>query len=339
MRVTINDIAKVAGVSPSTVSRVIANNPKISAATREKVFKIMQEMNYHPNIIARSLANQSTRIIGVVIPGMADKAFQHPFYPEILRGISSIAYKNKYNILISSIGNPEEEKHSVKQFACGGITEGIILLASRTRNSSVSELLKLDFPFVLVGKPENDHEVNWVDNDNFAIGYQLTQHLIEQGHRKIAFIGVVPEHFVTMDRLNGYKQALQEHGIPCDEQLIVESRFITDNGYDLMKKLLERGKLPTGVIGCDDLLCFGAMKLIMERGLKIPEDIAVAGFNNVPLADYSHPPLTSVEINAFSLGSKALELLLAALHSEYQSFNRAIIPAKLVIRESTLSRR
>lgn len=336
MGVTLNDIAKAAKVSPSTVSRAIANNPKISRATKEKVFKIMKELNYHPNIIARSLANRSTRIIGIIIPGMAEKAFQHPFFPEVLRGISSIAYKYKYYVLISSVDNLDEEKQTLKQFTQGGITEGIILLASRVRDPSVAELTKMNFPFVVIGKPENEHEVNWVDNNNFTVGYELTKHFIEQGHRQIAFLGVSSNYIVTLDRLNGYKRALTDRGLPVDERLIVESKFIDDNGYDLMKRLFDRGITPTGVIAGDDSLAFGALRFISEQGLKVPEDIAVAGFNNVPLANYSCPPLTSVEINAFSLGVKAFELLLTAINSDCPSYNRAIVPAELVIRGSTV---
>jgi DNA-binding LacI/PurR family transcriptional regulator len=336
MRVTINDIAKIAKVSPSTVSRVIDNNPKISIATREKVFKIMKEMNYHPNIIARSLANKSTQIIGVIIPGTAEKAFQHPFFPEVLRGISSIAYKNKYNILIASINNLEEEKHTLQQFVYGGITKGIILLTSKVHDQSVAELIKMDFPFVLIGKPENDIEVNWVDNNNLVIGYDLTQHFIKQGHKKIAFLGVTSDYIVTLDRLNGYKKALTDKGLSVDERLIVESKFIDDNGYDLMQQLSDRRMAPTGIIAGDDLLAFGVMKWLAEHGLNVPNDVAVAGFNNVPLSMYSHPSLTSVEVNAFSLGTKAFELLLAVLNNNDKSYCRAIVPTELVIRESSV---
>lgn len=337
MGVTLNDIAKIAKVSPSTVSRAIANNPKISVATREKIYKIMKDLNYHPNIIARSLANKSTRIIGIIIPGMAEKAFQHPFFPEVLRGISSMAHKYKYNVLISSVSTSEEEKQTLKQFAYGGIAEGIILLASKVKDPSVAELMKIKFPFVVIGKPENELEVNWVDNNNFTIGYELTQHFIKLGRKKIVFLGVSSNFIVTLDRLHGYKKALEDNGLAVDEKFIIESKFIDDNGFDLMKQLFDRGVNPTGVIAGDDLLAFGAMRFIYEQGIKIPEEIAVAGFNNVPLANYSVPPLTSVEINAFELGAKAFELL-KAINNDSRSYNRTIVPAELVIRESTVKR-
>lgn len=335
MGVTINDIAKAAKVSPSTVSRAIANNPRISEETREKIFKLMEEMNYHPNMIARSLANKSTKIIGVVVTGTTEKAFQHPFFPEILRGIASPAYKNKYKILISSVNSTKEEKQVVTEFAKSGIAEGIILLSSRVKGPAIPELLKMGFPFVVVGRPENEREVCWVDNDNVSIGYEVTKHLIKMGRKKIAFLGVSSDFIVTLDRLEGYKKALAEHNIPVLNELIVEGRFVDDRGYELMKKLLDKGTVPTGVIACDDLLAFGAIKCMTEKGLKVPEDIAVAGFNNVPLSDYFTPPLTSVDVNAFGLGVKAFNLLLENMNSEYKSIDRAIVPATLIVRKST----
>lgn len=336
MAVTINDIAKAAKVSPSTVSRTIANNPRISEQTRDRIFKLMKDMNYHPNMIARSLANKSTKIIGVVVTGSTEKAFQHPFFPEILSGIASVAYKSKYKILISSVNSAKEEKKVVAEFAKSGITSGIILLASRVKNPSIDELRQMDFPFVVVGRPEHEREVNWVDNDNVSVGYELTRHFIEKGHKEIAFLGASAEFTVTLDRLKGYKRALVDFNIPLKEELVVKGKFVDDTGYGLMKELLDREVKPTGVIACDDLLAFGAINLLHERGFKVPEDIAVAGVNNVPLDEYFNPPLTSVEVNAFSLGAKAFDLLLANMSKEYTSIDRAIVPAKLIARKSTM---
>lgn len=336
MKATIHDIARLANVSPSTVSRVIANNPRISGATRDRILKIMKDLNYHPNMIARSLVSKSTNIIGVIVPGTTETAFQHPFYPEIIRGIASVAHRSNYKILLStSATSSAEEKQVINDFAKSGITEGIILMTSRVKDPSVDELMKLNFPFVVVGRPVNDNEINWVDNNNVMISYKLTQHFIDHGHKKIAFIGVSPDFVVTMDRLEGYKKALTDNGIEIDEDLIVEGRFIDDTGYDLMKKLLDNNLHPTGVIACDDLLAFGAIKMLTEKGYKVPGDVAVAGFNNVPLSDYYVPSLTSVEVNAFTLGSKAFELLLANINSDIRSFDRAIVPAELMIRNST----
>jgi DNA-binding LacI/PurR family transcriptional regulator len=335
MGVTINDIAKAAKVAPSTVSRVLADNPRISQETREKIQKIMKEMNYHPNMIARSLANKSTKIVGLVVPGTTEKAFQHPFMPEIIRGIISVAHKNGYKLLISSAADAKEEKKLISDLANGGIIDGVILMTSRLNDPAISGLIKANFPFAVVGRPANDDSVNWVDNNNYAIAYDLTKHFIARGHKKIAFLGVSSQVIVTLDRFNGYKKALQDNGIPFDEKLVVEGKFIDDTGYDLMKQLMARNVSPTGIIACDDFLAFGAIKLLTEAGLKVPDDIAVAGFNNTPLSDHFIPPLTSVEVNAYALGKNAFELLLADITSDNKSFNRSIVPAELIIRDST----
>lgn len=338
MRVTINDIAKAANVSPSTVSRAIADSPRISKATKKKIFRIMEEMNYYPNVIARSLARKSTNIIGILVMGTTEKAFQHPFFPEILRGVASVAYKNNYKILISSATNMDEQREIVNDLTQSGITEGILLLSSGVKDPSIRYLREIQFPFVIVGRPDNENEVNWVDNDNVSVGYQMTRHLIEVGCTEIAFLGVDSKFIVTLDRLKGYKMALQDNNIVINEDLIIEGKFVDDTGYDLMKKLMDKGIVPSGVIACDDLLAFGAIKYLNEKGLKVPDDVAVAGFNNVPLSSYFTPPLTSVDINAFSLGAKGFELLLTCMKSEYKSFNRAIIPSELIIRESTMKK-
>lgn len=337
LNITINDVAKAANVSPSTVSRAIANNPRISTATREKIYRIMKEMNYHPNMIARSLANRSTKIIGVILPGITEKAFQHPFYPQILSGISSGAYKNNYKILLStSVSNKKEEKKIINEFAKGGITEGIILMTSKVNDPSISELEKMNFPFVVVGRPVNDGKVNWVDNDNVSIAYELTEHLIKQGCSKIAFIGLAPDFIVTLDRFEGYKKALKANNLEFDKNLVVEGEFLTNTSSDWMKKFTEKGIKPDGIIACDDLVAFSAIKLLADYSLKVPDDVLIAGFNNVPQSEYFAPPLTSVEVNAFSLGLKAFELLFNCMKNNFESYSRAIVPAQLVIRSSSI---
>jgi DNA-binding LacI/PurR family transcriptional regulator len=335
MNTTLNDIARLANVSPSTVSRVIAGNPRISRETRDRVLKIMADCNYHPNIIARSLASKSTNIVGVVIPETTEKAFQHPFYPEILRGIASMAHKLDYHILISNATDVSEETKVINKFVKGHITDGLILMTSKQNDPIIAELTQMNFPFVIVGRPVRDEKINWVDNDNVNVSYELTKHILQQGRKKIAFLGLSPQYVVTTDRLQGYRQALAEFGIPFDENLIVEGRFIDDTGYDLMKLLFEKDIRPDGVIACDDLLAFGAVKLIKERGLKVPGDIAVAGYNNVPMSDYFSPSLTSVEVMPYNLGVSAFELLAANLKSDTRNYNRTIVPAQIIRRNST----
>jgi DNA-binding LacI/PurR family transcriptional regulator len=335
---TLDDIAKKANVSPSTVSRVISNNPNISAATRNKVLKIMEQMNFQPNIIARSLASNSTNTIGVVLAsrteGALRKAFQYPLFSDMLGGLSLIAYKNGYNILLSSLNKFDDDKKKIRELTKGGMTDGIIYFFSRVNDPIIEELKSFHSPFVVIGRSENENEANWVDNDNFSLSYKMTELLIKKGHKKIAFIGASPSFVVAVDRVEGYKKALQDNSIPVDENLIVKGRFMTDNGYELMKSVFDRGIVPSAVVAQDDLIAFGAIKQIQEKGLRIPEDIAVTGFNNVPMAEFSTPSLTTVETNAFDAGAKACEMLLSCIKSGNTGYNKAVVPAEIIIRGS-----
>jgi DNA-binding LacI/PurR family transcriptional regulator len=332
---TINDVAREAGVAASTVSRVLADSPRISSETKERINKIIQELDYHPNILARSLASKTTNIVAILIPELTEKAFRHPFFPEIIRGITAMAHKYCYNILLTSVSDVKEEKKYIKELINGGIVSGLILLASRTKDPCIAELRKSKFPFVVVGRPQIEDDVNWVDNNNMSIAYDLTMHLIEQGHKKIAFVGLTPEFVVTMDRYEGYKRALQESGIEIEPDLVLNGKYIDDAGFELAKQLPAPRLAYTAVIACDDLLAFGIMKYLNEKGLKIPDDVAIAGFNNFPLCEYVTPTLTSVKVNEFDLGSKAFQILYSNIEGNVKSFNRSIIPAELIIRKST----
>ncbi len=333
---TINDVAREAGVAASTVSRVIANSSKISKETSDRVIKIMKDMNYHPNLIARSLANKSTKIIGLVVPGATEKAFSHPFMSETVRGIISVAHKKGYKILISSADNYHEEKELIEDLSKGGVVEGIILTASRTKDPSIMELKKQKFPFVLIGRPAGDELINWVDNNNMSVSYELTRHFIDQGHRDIAFLGLSPDVVVTVDRYEGYKKAMEEINKVVDHKYTVESRYLEAPGYEMMKELIEENKKVTAVICCDDYIAFGAIKYLSENGLAVPDDVAVAGFNNTYLAEHSIPSLTTVEINAFNLGTSAFDMLYDIIQSESKNFNHIIIPAKIITRNSSI---
>lgn len=333
---TINDIAKAAKVSPSTVSRVIANSSLISEATREKVKKIMAEMNYHPNMVARSLVNKSTHIVGTIIPGSSDKAFQFPFFSEILRGITSRANQCGYKILLTNAGNYSEEFSNISDLVTGCIAEGLILMTSHLNDSAIDELLSMNFPFVLVGRPESSREnaLSWVDNNNFEAGYMLTKYFIEKGHKDIAFIGVSPEHMVTLDRLNGYKKALSDFGLEYDKNLVVNGQFMENNGYEMMKVLFERRQKFTGVIASDDFQAFSVINYLNECGINVPNDVAVAGFNNIPQSEYYVPSLTSVEVHAYNLGEKAFEILYSQLRDNQIASTHQFIKTDLIKRKS-----
>lgn len=335
MAVTIKDVARVAGVDPSTVSRVIADSPRISARTKEKVIKVMEELDYHPNAIARSLANRSTKTIGVIMPHSTDQVFVNPFFTEVMRGIGVSAFKRGYNIMFSTGSNGEEEYKATQSLVNEKRVDGLILLTSRTGNKTIEGLLKRRFPFVVVGKPSRIEDISWVDNDNFEAGYRAAEHLIKLGHRRIGFIGGEFSYVFIGERFRGYKSAMDSYGIKFDKELLSLGKFTEEGGYKAMKELLVVKMCPTAVVSADDLMAFGAIRAIKEEGLRIPEDMAIIGFNDTPLASYMEPPLSSVEIFVYDLGYNASEMLINQLEELDGHKKHIIIPTNLKIRKSS----
>lgn len=337
MAVTIKDVARIAGVDPSTVSRVIADNPRISAKTKEKVLKVMEELDFHPNAIARSLANRSTRTIGVIMPHSTDQVFVNPFFTEVMRGIGVSALKRGYNVMFSTGSSGEEEYRATQRLVNEKRVDGLILLTSRIGDKTIEGLIKKRFPFVVVGKPSRIEDINWVDNDNQEAGFRATEHLIKLGHKRIGFIGGEFSYVFMGERFRGYKKALDSYGIKFGKEFLSLGEFIEEGGYNAMKKLLSLKPHPTAIVAADDLMAFGAIKAVKEAGLRIPEDIAIIGFNDTPLASYIEPPLSSVEIFVYELGYNASETLINQLDGSDGHKKHIIIPTNLKIRRSSES--
>ncbi|QCX33025.1 LacI family transcriptional regulator [Caloramator sp. E03] len=332
MTATIKDVAKIAKVSPSTVSRVIADSPRISKETKLRVEQAIKELNYHPNIIARSLANKSTKILGLIIPNTSEDLFKNPFFIQVMTGMSIYAQKRGYYIMYSYSKQEDEELKFLKNYSNSKLVDGFILLTSKKDDKCIEFLKKNKYPFVVVGRPEDINNVLWVDNDNFKAMYNVVDMFIQKGHKDIAFIGGPKEFNMSKDRLEGYKKALEVHGIFVDDNMIVqETNFNEVCGYNAMSQILKY-KIPTAVATTDDLLAFGALRAISELTDK---KIAIAGFNNTPLSVYQNPPLSSVDINAEELGYCAAKLLIGKLENELISTNHYIVETKFIEREST----
>lgn len=332
-QVTANDVAKMAGVSPSTVSRVISNNPRISEPTRRKVLKCMEELGYYPNANARSLAIKKTGTVGIIIPTTSEDYFSNPFFAESLRGIIRGASKSGYDLLLSTNTEKGEELKITKKFVRGSKVDGIILMTSKVDDECIEYLKNIDFPFSIIGSTD-DEKINQVDNDNALAAYELTKHLIEIGRKRIAMIVGDINLVVSKKRIKGYKKALSEANIDFDENLLFSGSFDEKTGYDYGVKISKINPLPDGLIVADDLVAFGAVKAFEDLEINIPKDIAVASFNNSVLAKHSNIPLTSVDINAFELGREAMNLLVDAIEDEVRG-EKITIPYNIYKREST----
>ncbi|MEN2768652.1 LacI family DNA-binding transcriptional regulator [Ornithinibacillus xuwenensis] len=333
--VTIKDVAKASGVSPSTVSRVIANNSRISEETKKKVRKAMKELGYHPNINARNLVAKSTKAIGVIMPSSADKALQNPFFPEILRGIGSVIHDVEYSMSLST-GETEEEIFSeVQRMVYGSYVDGVILLYSRINDKVTNFLREQDFPFVIVGKPSDfESEITHVDNDNFRAGKEITNHLIEMGHKRIGFIGGSRDLFVTRDREDGYEAALQEAGIEECDSYKIHTEFLKAGGSEAVEHLLSLQTPPTGLVVSDDLISLGMLSMLEKYGVRVPQDVSMVSFNNVYLSEITRPALTTVDINIYELGAQSAKALIEKAINKLEPAKRIIIPHRIVYRDS-----
>jgi len=333
--VTIKDIAKAANVAPSTVSRVIADSPKISPETKRKVKEIMKELGYHPNFNARSLASQSTQTIGLVFPNSGNIAFQNPFFSEVLRWISEGVNEKHYAIQLTTGKTEEEIFDDVVKMVQGKRVDGIILLYSKENDSVINYLCEKNFPFVLIGKPYHYSDlITSVDNDNILAAKEGTNYLLNLGHKRIGFIGGNKNLMVTKDRLLGYKWALMEADIDIREDYIIHEEFLLQGGQEAVKELLSLDEPPTALLVVDDLMTLGVVRTIHDMNLKVPDDISIVSFNNALFSELSNPPLTTIDINILGLGLEAVKGLIASIDNPNESKKRIIIPHTIIERSS-----
>ncbi len=333
--VTIKDVAKKAGVATSTVSRVISQNSRISKETSDRVIKCMKELGYYPNAIARSLANQKTGVVGVIMPTTSEDVFLNPFFPEALRGIAKGASKMGYDLLLSTNSEKYEELNIIQNFIRGSKVDGVILMSSKVNDQCIDYLCSIDFPFSLIGSPEgNGEKINHVDNDNYMAAYELTRYLSMIGRKKIAMIAGDEKLTVTKKRVEGYKKALEESNIPFKQELFFTGSFDEKTGYKYGKIIANLEPRPDAVIVTDDLVAFGALRVFENLGVNIPKDIAIASFNNSILSRYSNIPITSVDVNAAMLGNESMNLLVEAIEKGVRG-NKIITPYTIYKRKST----
>lgn len=337
MQVTIKDVAKAAGVSPSTVSRVISKHPRISRATSTKVMKIMEELGYHPNIMAKSLVSRTTRTIGMILPRPAEELFQNFFFSEFIRGIVTQASRAGYDVLMTSGASEREEVEAITRIVKGRRVDGIVLLSSRRHDPVVAFLHDEKFPYVLIGRSDEYQDVLSVDNDNVQAAFDATNHLIDLGHTRIGFVSGPSHLVVSLDRLKGYQQALEKASLPANKHWVVESEFLQESGYRAISMIMNQPERPTALVVIDDIVAVGVLRGLTEAGYSIPKDISIIGFNNISMAELTNPPLTSVDIGIYQMGVTASQALLRQIQNEGTVNSRLVVPHRLILRESCKS--
>ena len=324
MPVTIKDVAKAAGVSPSTVTRVIQNKSTISDETKKRVRKAMKELNYHPNLNARSLVSSYTQVIGLVLPDDSDVFYQNPFFPSVLRGIAQVASENHYAIQIATGKDEKERLNAISQMVYGKRVDGLIFLYAQENDPLVKLVTEEQFPFLILGKSLSPF-IPLVDNDNIQAGFDATEYFIKKGCSRIAFIGGAKKLYVTQDRLTGYQQALQEHNLPLDgHRTFFADEFLEKKGYNFSKQLFEYDPKTDAIITIDSLLAEGVCNYLNEHHLNVP----VLSFDSVNprlnLAAY-------VNINSLALGRTSFETILQIINDVKE--NRQICYRQVIAHE------
>ncbi len=327
---TIGEIAKLAGVSKTTVSRVLNNKPDVKAETREKILELIEQNNFHPNAFAKAIMSQKSNSLGLIIPYEAEYIFSNPFYVEVLRGVSTQANIMGYYL---NVCYPHDQNY-VEIFKQKRV-DGLILISPGSKHLSIIDSLKKEgAPFVATAKIPSENDLTYVDVNNFDGGIMATEHLIMLGHSRIGFIGK-PTMTSSTDRFDGYKEALKNHQIQYDENLVrVSETSSIEGGYLSTKELLDSKHRPTAIFLTNDLLALGALKAIGEKGLNVPKDISVVGFDDIPMAHYVTPPLTTVHQPAYEKGVEACKILVNYLQNR-TPLRSKLLDLKLVVREST----
>ena len=325
-------IARLSGVSRSTVSRVINNSPNVSPEARERVLQVIRDTNFQPNIAARSLATGSTHILGLVIPMNVGQVFVDPYFPLLIQGVSTACYAREYAVMLW-LAEPEHERRTSRQILHSGLIDGVVISSIQKDDSLVDAMLERHFPFVMIGRPFFQESVHCVDVDNIGGAFRATTLLYNQGRQRVATITGPATMIAGVDRLEGYRQAIHTCGLPYDPVLVEEAAFTQESGYAAARRLLPHH--PDALFCASDAMAQGAYRAIQEAGLRIPEDIAVVGFDDMPFSAHMQPPLATVRQPIQQLGSMAVNTLIKVLNGpERAQPYKVILPTELVIRTS-----
>lgn len=326
-----SDIAEMAGVSKSTVSRALKNDSRVRNKTREKILKIAAEYNYRPNKVAQALAENNTKIIAVILPS-APRSVSDPFFLEFLHGINNIAYQQGYSLTIPPV--EKENFSSFKEINQRINVDGVILTEPQLDDPRIEYLKKNNIPFVFNGNPAAGDEIAWVDTDNQLGAYQATDYLIKNGHRKIATVCGPLNLVAGSSRLKGYCQALTDHRIEVNKDWIIESDFTEKGAYLAAKKLLKFHREITAVFAANDLMALGIIKSLKDAGIRIPKDLSITAFDSIKLGEYIEPQLTTIRNSGLEKGEKAVELLIKLIENQQLKTKQFLFPPELVIRDS-----
>jgi LacI family repressor for deo operon, udp, cdd, tsx, nupC, and nupG len=334
-QVTLLDVARLAGVSTATVSRALEKPQSVAQTTRARVIEAVAGCGYTPNIVARNLRRQETRLITILLADVTN-----PFFNEIVRGVEQVARENGYSVLLADSENDPGQENAYGRLLATKRTDGMILLNGRLPvGLRLPPEESMDAPIVVACEYLPNVDLPTVQIDNIAAAKQLTQHLLQLGHRGIGFITGPVWNVLSRDRLHGYRDAILECGLTFDQALVVNGDFSIRSGIAATESLLNLPSSPTAIFASNDEMAFGAIRAVRDAGLRVPEDISVAGFDDIRFAAFVDPPLTTVRQPGLEIGRRAMALLVKILSGERVADRRMVLPTELIVRGSTAAPR
>lgn len=330
--ITIKDIARMLGISKSTVSRALTEHSDVNAETREKVREIASRLDYQPNAIAQNLKQQRTNTLGVIIPETVNR-----FFSKAVGGIQKVASQSGYNVMIcQSNESYVMEKSNIKSLMASHVDGLLISVSHETdRSDHFDTVLQKKIPLVFFDRVFETLNASQVSTDNYEISFEAVEHLIGQGCKKIAVVAGPQHLFNSRRRFEGYTDALKKHNIPVRESYIVRSDFRNENVESYTRYFINLSQRPDAVMAINDMAAIEMMHIFKKNGLRIPEDIAVLGFNNEHVGKWVEPSLTSIDLPAFDMGTVAAEVLLDQIKHGHMTVQKRLIKSQLIIREST----
>jgi LacI family transcriptional regulator len=329
--ISLKDVAKLAGVGLGTASRVLNNHPSVSEETRRLVLDAIKELNYEPNAIARSLKIKSTSTIGVIVPDITSA-----FFPEVVRGIEDAANIYQYNIILCNTDlNHEKEKAALGMLSEKKV-DGILFISNTVCEDTAEKFVHMNIPVVLIATSHDaGNGLPSVTIDNKKAAYDAVDYLCKLGHKKIYMLaGEFNDPNAGIPRISGYKKALEDNGIPFSDSMIYEGKYDYKSGYANMVKILQLDEIPTAVFIASDIMAIGASKAILERGLRIPEDISIIGFDGIEAAEFFYPSISTICQPRYDMGAVAMSLLLKLMNKTQVQDKNLELEHKLVERQS-----